>query len=552
MLKFSVFDKGQPARMFVLRNAHLLGADNIGVRGTIGFDGGLIVCEKRAGGPAALALQFDAGDVGCVTLGTCLLPERDEPYLLSLELARHRLMMMLAKQEEWMMFDLSADHPAMRRIASARSLFVKALNLQDDQAAADKVARDCLSAAMDASEELALAHAETLLNRRRNAGQFHKGIFGCGIALGYNSDKARASLAANFDFVSLPVRWKQIEPLEQQYDWSMLDSWGEWAYRTRMPILAGPVISFEEHCSPDWLGVLEHDYDTIRDILYEHVERLVGRYRNAVTLWNVVSGIHTNSQLNLTLDQLMDLTRMAVMLTKKIQPTARVLVEITHPWGEYYSVNSRSIPPLIYADMVLQAGIPIDAFGVKVLMGRAKDGQYTRDLMQISAMLDKFSGMGKPLHVTGVAVPSGAIALETGGGAEEPDGIAGMSGMMTGGVGGFGSGGGSGSGGGGGPTTPGDGDSGYWRKPWSPLVQSHWLEAFYNIALSKPFVDSVTWLDLLDHDQSELPHGALATSTMKAKGAFHRIVGIRRNIHAGNTPANARPVGFSAGTNSNA
>ena len=252
MLKFLVFDNGQPAETFVLRNAHLLGAESIGVRGTIGFDGEMIVCEKRMAGPVALGLQYPAGDVGCVTLSTCLLPERKEPYLLSLELARHRLMMMLAKQEEWMMFDLSPDHPAMRRITTARLLFVKTLNLQDDPAKADPVACECLSAAMDASEELALAHAELLLNRRRTAGQFHKGIFGCGIALGYNVDKVRASLAANFDFVSLPTRWKQIEPQEQQHDWSLLDSWGEWAYRTRMPILAGPVISFEQCCSPDW------------------------------------------------------------------------------------------------------------------------------------------------------------------------------------------------------------------------------------------------------------------------------------------------------------
>ncbi len=515
MLKFLVYDNGQPDAAFVLRNAHLLGADNIGVRGAVRLKDGVLTCDKRAVGPAALCLQFPVGEVGEVTLQTCLLPERDEPYLLSLELVRHRLMLLLAKQEDWMMFDLPADHPAMRRATVARQAFVKALNAQDAPPAADQLAREALTAAVDASEELALAHAERLFGRRRQNGQFHRGVFGCGVALPQSTEAVRSSLLNSFDYLMLPIRWRQLEPQEQQFNWAPLDGWAEWAYRNRMPTLAGPVVSFCPACSPDWLTLMAHDYDTVRDVFYEHIERVVKRYRNIVTLWNVVSGIHTNAQLNLTLDQLMDLTRMAVMLVKKVQPNAKTLIEITHPFGEYYAVNQRSIPPFIFADMVLQAGIPIDAFGVKLVMGQAANGCYTRDLMQVSAMLDRFSALGKPLHMTGVAVPSAATGL-----VEDP----------THGTSGHSAGKGS-------PCDPPDDNSGHWRKPWSPLVQTHWLEAFYSVALSKPFVDSIAWLDLADHDEADLPHGGLAGADLKAKGAFHRLTALRKNLHAATAAA---------------
>jgi GH35 family endo-1,4-beta-xylanase len=505
MLKFRVVADDSADPPLVLRNAHLLGADNIAVRGSIHLDGSIITCDKRAAGPAALALQVHVGDVGEVTVQTCLLPDRDEPYLLYLELARHRLMLLLAKQEDWMMFDLAPDHPAMRRLHLARTCFVKALNAIDDTAQAQRLARESLAAATDASEELALAHAESVYTRRQN-GNFRRAVLGCGAALDQTSETIRKSLSANFDYVALPTRWRRIEPQEQQHDWSLLDNWAEWACRTRMAVLAGPVVSFCPRCSPDWLGVMDHDYETIRDIIYEHVERVVSRYRNVVTLWNVVSGIHTNSQLNLSLEQLTDLTRMAVMLVKKIQPTAKTLVEITHPFGEYYATNPRSIPPMIYADMVLQSGMPVDAFGVRLLMGQPVDGQYTRDLMQTSALLDRFSGLGKPLHLTAVAVPSEPVELDL---AKPPSNHSRS-----------------------GPHHPPDDNSGYWRKPWSPLVQSHWLEAFYNIALSKPFVDSIAWLDLADHENAELPNAGLAMSNLKAKGAFHRVTSIRKALHA--------------------
>ena len=492
MLKFRVYD-GDRAEPLVLRNAHMVGSDHIGVRGTIKLEDGMVVCQKRVSGPVALALQYEVHDVGAITLQTCLLPDRAEPYVLALELARHRLMLLLSKQEDWMMFDLNPDHPAMKRTKNAKQLFVRALSmLPDDPEEASRLGAECLKSAVDASEELALAHADILYKRRLAAGQFHRGVFGCGVGLGQHSETVRASLLANFDYLSLPTPWRQIEPQEQTHDWSLLDGWGEWAYRNRMPILAGPLLSFDDGMAPDWLGVLQNDYETLRDVLYEHVERVVTRYRNVVTLWNVVSGLHTNSAFDLMLDQLMDLTRMTVLLIKKIQPNAKSLVEITHPFGEYYSTNPKSIPPLIYADMVLQAGIPVDAFGVRIMMGQPVEGQHTRDLMQLSAMLDRFNGLGKPVHVTGVAVPSETITNGTG-------------------------------------RDPG---SGYWRKPWSAVVQSHWLEAFYHIALSKPYIDSVGWLELADHEESMMPHSGLAMSDLKAKGAFHRITALRKSLHA--------------------
>jgi hypothetical protein len=75
-----------------------------------------------------------------------------------------------------------------------------------------------------------------------------------------------------------------------------------------------------------------------------------------------------------------------------------------------------------------------------------------------------------------------------------------------------------------------DPNCGRWRKPWSSVVQSHWLEAMYKIALSKPFVESVTWHDLVDHQEMELPLSGLIGADMVPKSAFRRLVNFRRNL----------------------
>ena len=507
MLSFLVFDNGKPAAQWPLRNAYLVDSEGNGVRCDFSFEDGKLFCEKRESGTAALCLQHTAGDLGELTLQTCLLPEREEPYLLAVELARHRLMTVYNKLEDWAMFEMDATHPVSKREEKARKLFIEALCCQNEQPVeAARLASESLAASLDGSEELALAHSELLLNRRKDTGSLPRWPIGCGVGLEQGDDRLRSGLAASFDFVQLPMPWKQLAPEENEYRWGEMDAWAAWAQDTRKVVIAGPVISFEPSCLPDWLYIWEHDYDTVRDMIYEHIEKVVERYKNVVSAWNIVAGLHVNSHFTFNFEQLMDLTRMATMLVKKLQPQAQVIVELRQPFGEYYAKNARSIPPMMYVDLLIQSSIQFDAFGVRLPMGQAIDGQYTRDLMQISSMLDQFSGFGKQVYLT-VASPSEPVTELMIVSAKSED--------------------------------PVDANCGYWRRPWSPMVQGHWLEAVFQIAMSKPYIEAVCWQDVIDYPGIELPLAGLLTEDHQPKIAFKRLVNFRRNLGAGPEAADA-------------
>lgn len=498
MLNFRVYDNAKPASDWPLRNAYLLGADGNAVRAEIWFEDGVIHCEKRESGVASLALQHRVGELGEMTIQTCLLPERNEPYLLNLELARQRLLTTLSKQEDWALYDLGPDHPATKRIEAARRMFTEALCRQkEDPVRADQIALDCLAAAVDGSEELALAHSEILLNRRKLNQTLPKYPIGAGIQFEQGHERLRQGLASNFDYVQLPTYWRALAPEEGDFNFATLDAWMEWAGRNRLPILAGPLVCFESFCLPDWIYIWEHDYDTVRDLIYEFVEKLVTRYGNYVSVWNVLSGLHTNNHFALNLDQIMDLTRMATMLVKKIRPQSRAIIEIREPFGEYYAGNPRSIPPMTYADLIADSSLNFDGFAVRLLMGQASSGQYTRDLMQISAMLDEFAGFNKPIYVT-IAAPSEPVTAEMIATGQSDD--------------------------------PVDENSGYWRRPWSPTVQSHWLAAVYQIAMSKPFVEGVAWNEIVDHPEVQLPLAGMVNEDLQPKPSFKRLLHFRRML----------------------
>ncbi|MEM9022009.1 MAG: endo-1,4-beta-xylanase [Planctomycetota bacterium] len=498
MLSFRVFDGDRPAEDWPLRNAYLVGADGNAIRAEINQGNGLIKAEKREAGVCAFALQHQVGDLGELTIQTCLLPERNSPYILNLELARHRLMLIYNKLEDWSMFDLAEDHPVTRRQTIARDLFIEALCLQhDNPPQAAKIAQQALIAAVDGTEELALAHAELLLNRRKATNSLPSAPIGCGVTIEHNDPRLKGGLQSHFDFIQLPCPWRVISPEENECQWQRMDDWAQWAAKHRLPVVAGPVVSFEPSCLPDWLYIWEHDYDTVRDLIYEHVERVVSRYKSVVTMWNVVSGLHVNNHFTFNFEQLMDLTRMCTMLVKKIQPQAKVMVEIRQPFGEYYAHNPKSIPPLMYGDLIVQSAIAFDAFGLRLPMGQAVQGQFTRDLMQVSSLMDQFSHFGRPLYLT-VSSPSEPVTSMMIARSDSDE--------------------------------PVDAVSGFWRRPWSESVQSRWLEAVFQIAISKPYIDGIAWQDLIDYPNIELPLSGLLDEEIRLKESFRRIVAFRKNL----------------------
>lgn len=90
MLYFAVYDEHGPAASYPLTNAHLVGPDDQVVPGEVQWDGSrrMITCQKRTSQAVGLEVLADAGPMGRMVLPTCLLPDRDRPYHLTVELAR--------------------------------------------------------------------------------------------------------------------------------------------------------------------------------------------------------------------------------------------------------------------------------------------------------------------------------------------------------------------------------------------------------------------------------------------------------------------------------
>ncbi len=554
MLRFVTPDKSSELSLQVLPGAYLLGPDSVPIAGEVVVEGGVIRCEKGTREAASLALQVDLDEarlaksspratrkpiiddielkpLGTWTLQTCLLPDRDHPYILALELARHRIMLFLTKLEDWQAFDIDPDSQAMRLFDAAREVFTKALVASSEHTGdveeASRLGFLSLWIALEASERLALLVTDRDFGDRMN-GQLYlsvseehgitkkavpvlhpnrggvvlptKPAIGALVSPSMLNEQTKAAAVKACDFISLPMRWVEMEPLEGEYAYTPTDKWIEWAIRSaKMPVVAGPVIDFRPQSVPEWLYIWENDYETLRELVYEHLKAIVTRYRRTVSRWTVCSGLHCGEHFKLDFQQMIDLTRICVLVVRKLHPRAKVQVEIVEPWGEYHTSDRKSLPPLLYAEMLTQSGIPIDTFSLRVQMGSYESGLSSRDLMAFSAMLDQYAMLDRPIAISAFGAPSGRLIPS---GDED--------------------------------TRP---QAGHWRQHWTEKGQADWMSTFGAIALAKPFVESICWHELADpNGATEMRTGGLLNRRAEPREVLDRVVELRQAVESCTLP----------------
>jgi hypothetical protein len=495
-LKFEIYRGGTRLTQFTPVGAMTMGPESVPSAGEVMFSDGILHAVLADEHALGVALLWEVEGQGNYHLETTRLQSRPEPYNLNVELARFRLMKIVQKQEDWNLFDFPKIDKFTTKFREAQSLFADALGKLDVPEEAATLADKALAVALELSESLATFHGELLINRRKSSNGFVRHIFGCKFDTTVQNARCKEIASTSFDYAVLPMPWKQLQPQEQVFNTAALDEWVELLSKKRVPIIAGPLIDLSDNEVPDWMYMWEHDFDTLRELAYEYVQKVLGRYRRAVSVWNVVSGLHTNAVFTLSFEHIIELTRLLVSQVKTLIPNAKTLVSVKFPFGEYHAKGRASVAPMLYAEMVAQAGINFEAFGLEIEMGSPAPGMFTRDLFQLSCMLDRFSTLGRPVFLTGVGCPSrnGIDSNDRSEGAWNPA------------------------------------QAGDWKRPWDPELQAEWMEAVYRLALSKPYVESIAWSNLADLNTT-VPNGGLLDDMLKPKVGFAKLQELREQFH---------------------
>lgn len=495
VLKFLLTSPTLNARIPDLRRSYITGLDRTPSRLNLEFRSGLMLCHRDTSESGRLFVPWPVEGYGTPIVGTATLAERPEPYNLAVELARGKLNDVRNQLADWRQMGLRTPSELDAVLAEAHRAFIKAATSSDDHEASFAAAQASLSAIWRAGDLLIDVYTAQVLQSRLAGSTRLPTLLGCALdGDPKQAPWAGADFTAMFNSVRVSCPWKSLAPTEGQYRWDELDAQLAWCRRHRLAVQAGPLLDFRAGALPDWIWLWEGDFDTVLGLVVDLVRQTVTRYRGKIPIWNLVHRPACNDVLGLSEEEQIRITARAVQIARQADPAAQVLIGVERPWAEWMGSSPFQLGPLHLADYLVRADLGLAGIGLEIAPGYSAPGSAMRDLFDFSKLLDLYALLNLPLHI-GLVMPSAA----------GPDPKADPSVRV---------------------------EAGQWPSPPDEMTQAAWAAKWVALAVAKPFVRSVTWLQPTDAAPHLFPHGGLYRADQSAKPAVAWLKSFRRELLA--------------------
>jgi len=343
-------------------------------------------------------------------------------------------------------------------------------------------AMKALSDGMWAGEILVFEKAKQDIEKLGRREEF---LFGCNFfghpRLGEKYDELFKEL---FNYATIPFYWAFFEPEKGKKRWYITDEMVSWLTKNGIKVKGHPLVWFYEPAGiPKWVKGMS--YEEVCDAIEHRIEEIVKRYEGRIYAYDVINEAHDwANDLDYSRKQLLEVTELACKVVKENDPNAVRIINNCCIWGEYVAygkdyrrkVKRTLWTPLEYVKACIERGIDFDYIGLQLYYPE-------RDMFEIALMIDRFAKLGKPIHITELGVSS-SNTKDKEAFIKDPPGL--------------------------------------WHEPWNEKVQADWIEQFYTICYSKPYVEAVTWWDFADKGHF-WPHGGFLRPDLTPKESYFRL-----------------------------
>ena len=233
----------------------------------------------------------------------------------------------------------------------------------DEPEACLKAAQASLEASSRAGDLLTEAYLSQILQNRLAATGKLSTQLGCVLTGDPDKLPFAAQWPTAFNSCQIGVSWKQIVPSEGKYRWELLDAQLAWCRRNKLNVEAGPLIEFRPAALPDWIWLWEGDSETISGFVTEFVRQVVQRYRGKIPLWHVVHRPASQEILGLSEEEQIRITARAIQAARQADPSAQLSIGVDRPWAEWMSSSHFQLGPLHLCDYLLRSDLGISSIG---------------------------------------------------------------------------------------------------------------------------------------------------------------------------------------------
>ena len=469
---------------------YLTGADGRVFSTRIEVNEANICCRRTSSESCKFHVAWPVPGFGRPVIATASLPERDEPYLLPVELARGKIVQVRNQASQWELSGMRVPPEFAEPARLAHRAFARAASCQDRPDESSQLANEALHHACAAAEVLTHGYAEqALAGRLQRFGGLPASI-GCELHGSTPKPEANELFAAAFNSAMVAVPWRKIEAVEGEYDWAPCDRQLEWCEQQKLMVRGGPLIDLGPEGLPPWLARWEHDIFNLQSFVSDFVETAISRYVGRIRIWEVAARLNTGGALSLTEENRLTLAARVLDVARQIDEESQLLIRVDQPWGDYQARGQHRLSPLQLVDALLRSGVGLAGVNLELAMGYLPRGSAHRDLLDISRLIDSWSVLGVPIHAT-LACPSNS----------DDDALAGPEWEV---------------------------EPRMWAEPIDEKGQADWIDHVLELLLAKPSIAGVSLTHFCDGDPHPFPQAGLLRADGTPKPAIERIINQRQ------------------------
>lgn len=387
-----------------LKRGYVSGLDRTPLRAALELRGNYLACRHDCAESVRLHVPWPVAGFGSPVLATGTLAERPEAYELAVELARGRLNDVRNQAADWRLAGLPVPEALDRLLTEAGRALARAATAREVPAEAAEAAGRSLVAASRAGEMLIAAYTDFVLARRREYAKLPTWL-SCSLDGDPRKRPAPAALAPALTAARIGCGWAKLEPTEGRHRWEDPDAQLAWCKSQKLAVSAGPLIDLRPGRLPDWLWLWQGDADSVIGMAEDLVRQVVQRYRGKVQTWHLLHRLASGEVLGLGPEHQAKLTGRVVKAARRADPAAQLVVDFERPWDGGVTAGPFRNGPFEMADNLVRAEIGLAGIGLEIALGYGPPGSLYRDLLDGSRMLDQYAQFNLPLHVT-FALPS--------------------------------------------------------------------------------------------------------------------------------------------------
>ena len=409
LIRFAVHPASLLSDWPEVHSGYLTGADGRIFPTRIEILDNLIGCRRTSSESVKFHVAWPVQNFGRIIIPTASLPEREEPYLLAVELARGKIVQVRNQSAQWELAGLNIPPEFREPNRAAHQSFSRAAASQNQPEVASRLADEAILYACQAAEILTRSYAtQALAGRLQRFGNLPVSI-GCELEGEIPSAEKTDLFNEMFNSATVSIPWTSIEAVEGEYNWDATDRQVDWCEQQKLMIRGGPLIDLGAGGLPPWLARWEHDVFNLQSFVCDFVETAIGRYFGRIHLWEVCTRMNTGGALNLSEEARLTLTARVFDVARQVDEDAQLVVRIDQPWGDYLSRGAHGLSPLQVVDALIRSGVGLSGVNLEVAIGYRPHGSPQRDLLECSRLIDTWTILDIPIYVTLVCPSSSSV-----------------------------------------------------------------------------------------------------------------------------------------------